>query len=837
MLLTSGHSPRLVDLIDHRGDTPLMLAIRLSCLECVQHLIKFLKPGQEVNKFTEESILHLAVRTGEDNILKYLLMFSNEKLVNHRDADGMTALLLAIEQFKDTCSERLMKSQSIYIKNTKTHETALHTAVRVGNRFALSLLLFKYQHVMPWSFSQKNREGKTAFWVAIEIGYAPFVVECRKRGWASVEELNEQGDSTVFVAAASGHLKVLKALLLSERYYEFCREHEMDSDLVEERLVRNAEVCCDIYTTDIFILTNKTRKNKFHTCIPQCFLSVNRKTGRNIYHACALGGNVLCLDFVHSLITVFNLGSSMFDSPDNNGNTPLMLATTNDLGGPASVYFFLCNGANISSCNNTGSCVLKSLLVNTEESVGILETVLNESISYEQSAERGLQESEYLQVDFSLFRPPNEPVTKVVKLFYDTIHGPQRSKVLQHSLFKIYIQLILSSINYFFIVRFALSCFTVIILTVYLTFYSTFYSGKGDRDYKSMIVTVIHYVLLTLSALGILFSVPLLYNENILCINGALTYALMLLPCSLTIVLVLCPLGSELAFDIASVTALVSWLSLLMYSSAVFKDISHQIAMLSQVITGMMVYFRVVFLTILPFSLAFYCIFNDNVYFVNPIKSFLYTIFILLQGDTIKSVEYFESKHFSAGGKKNPQNTSNIGPLSSTMVSQLDFCFESTFLVVFIITCILGLLNMMVGLAVRDGKTLAIDGEVFRSHLQIHWLNSLENFLNSCLYKILHKTRLVYFFGIIPSKTLFKLRSNKYSPTIESKSYKLSKQSIIEMKKSIGKSLKEDSPRVDEEHFKLSNRFSQDSTSSTVRKSSPNTEYYIKEDKDVKFSI
>lgn len=819
-LLRSGNSCKLVDLIDHRGDTPLMLAVRLSCLDCVQQLIKFMKPGQEVNKFSEESILHLAVKTGEDDILKHILLFSNEKLLNHRDFDGMTPLLLAIEQFKDTCLERLIKSQNIYIKNLKTHETALHTAVRVDNRLALSLLLFKYNHVMSWCFSQTNREGKTAFWVAIEIGHAPFVVESRKRGWVNVEELNEHGDSTVFVAAACGHLKVLKALLLSERYYEFCRDHERDTDLKEERLIRNAEICCDIYTTDIFILTNKTRKNKSHTWIPKCFLSSNRKTGRNIFHACALGGNVLCLDFVHSLCTSFNLGSSMFDSPDINGNTPLMLATTNDLGGSACVYFFLCHGANISSCNNSGSFVLKSLLVYTEESVDIIETVLNESISYEQTGERGLQESEFLQVDFSLFRPPNEPVTKVVKLFYDTIRGPQRSTVLQHSLFKIYIQLILTSINYFFIARFALSCFTIVVLTVYLIFFS----GQQDvNTYKPMIVNSIHYVLLTLSVLGILFSVPLLFNEKILSINGALTFALMLLPCSLTIVLILCPYGSDIAFDIASLAVLVSWLSLLMYSTAVFKDISHQIAMLTQVITGMMVYSRVVILTILPFSLAFYCIFNDHFYFVNPVKAFIYTSFILLQGDTIQSVEYFEAKHFSLGGKKNPLNTSNIGPLSPTVVSQLDFFFEGMFLIIFLITCILGLLNMMVGLAVRDGKTLAVDGEVFRSHLQIHWLNSLENFLKSFLYRILLKTRLIYLFGIIPSRTLFKLRS-KYSPTVKRQSYVFSNKSIIDMKKSVRKSsIKDDSSKIYYDNANISDSFSMDS-STFLRKSATNPE-------------
>lgn len=59
--------------------------------------------------------------------------------------------------------------------------------------------------------------------------------------------------------------------------------------------------------------------------------------------------------------------------------------------------------------------------------------------------------------------------------------------------------------------------------------------------------------------------------------------------------------------------------------------------------------------------------------------------------------------------------------LSSSMVSQPDLFFKGMFLIIFLITCILGSLNMMVGIAVRDGKkTLAVDGEVLKYHLPIH---------------------------------------------------------------------------------------------------------------------
>lgn len=742
-LLVASRTKKLVDLIDHRGDTALMLAVRVGCFTCVKTLIHFLKPGLEINTLSEQSILHLAVLVNNDEILKFLMLYSNERLINHRDANGVTPLLLAIETCKDNCLERLIRTQNIFVKNKKTQETVLHTAVRVDNRSALSLLLHVNQQATSWCFSQVNSEGRTPFWAAVESGNAHFVVECLKGDWVNADETNAKGDSATFVAAALGHVKLLKVLLLSPRYYKFIKEHDRDKDLKEQKLIRNAEICCDIYSSDIFILANKTRRNKLHSWVPKTFLSANKVDKRNIFHACALGGNINCLDFVYLYVLSFKFDASLFDSTDDYGNTPLLLATKNLFGGPDCVYFFLSNEANIAHYNKKGDFVLKSLLQNTEDSTHLLETVFNDSLA----------DNDTGKINFSILRPSNEPITKVVKLCYETIEGPSRTHILQHTLFNQYINSILVDVNYFFLIRFIFSLLLTSVLIVYLLLP---FSWGRDSVNMALFLQVTRFLLTVSSISCALLSVPLMFQEHFNVV-GIFTNILMLLPCVSVILLTQFPYGSQFTFDFAALTVLISFLSLMMYFTTIFKDLSNQLAMLTNVIHGVLIYFRIVFLILLPFSLVFFCIFYDSTFFFDtPFKSFIYTSFILLQGDTLDSYKHFESKHMLIA--KSPLNSSDVGFKNETLtirnavLDELDFFFESLFLIFYIITTILGLLNMLVGLAVRDGKTLAEDGEVFRRRLQIHWLNNLERFTNNYFYKMISNTPFVIVFGIVPSR-------------------------------------------------------------------------------------
>uniref|UniRef100_A0A1B6EYW4 Ion transport domain-containing protein n=1 Tax=Cuerna arida TaxID=1464854 RepID=A0A1B6EYW4_9HEMI len=791
-LVASENAHKFIDAADNRGDTPLLLAVRLECLECVKTLINFLKPGNEVNRRTGESILHIAVQTNQNKLVKYILMFSQEALIDFQDFEGRTPLLLAIEEEKHNCVDILLRTRNVFAKGGKFKDTPLHTALRVNDNLTLSLLLKSNNQAITWCFSQKNKQGQTPFWVAIEGGHASFIIESRKGGWVNVDELNEFGDSPTFVAAACGHLKVLKALLLSERYYSFCKDHQMDKDLKETELLKSAEICCDIYNSDIFILTNKINKLKFHTWMPKSFLSVNKSTGRNIFHACAIGGNIDCLEFIHTFCSVFAPNQKLFDATDNQGNTPLMLATKNDYGGPSCVYYFLTNGGNISSHNESGETVLKSLLVYTYDSTSLLRSVLDNAITYDITAKGLQEESESLRVDYTLFQPPNQAITKTIKLLFESITGSQRKKLLQHALIGSYVHIINTMITYPLLIRIIVSFLSSFFLAIYLIFYSSVQNEEEDSYYQFLIFHIIRYTLFVINLFGIFLTVPLLFHDH-LCVFGILTNILMLLPCVSVMILLILPYNSPLSFDFSAVTVLVSSLSLMMYSTAIFEDISNQISTISHVLYRMMCYFRIVFSILIPFSLVFYCIFNDKTFFfTTPIKSLIYTTFVLIHGDTSESFEYFEQKHFISYKITNESNTTSVR--RSRVKSDIDLYLESMFLFIFIISCVLGLMNMMVGLAVRDSKKLSADGEVFRRYLQIYWLNSLEEFQKSFIHRVFRATPLIYLLGV--SRKSFDHVKPSVDQMFQKGSFAFPVKSVIEMKKSGRKSKEQPSHNI-----------------------------------------
>ncbi|XP_054272614.1 uncharacterized protein LOC128992895 [Macrosteles quadrilineatus] len=290
-LLALKSSNELTNLADKRGDTPLMLGIKSSCLECIQTLVSYSKISKDFNEVTGESLLHMAVKTDRNDIFSLVLASSHEHVISYKDYEGRTPLLLAIECNKNQCLKRLFNTQNVFEKHGVTKETILHTAVRVNNTEALRLLMKNNNTGGAWCFSQRRNDGKTPFWLAVENDNAQLVGEARKLGWVDIDKLNPQGDSCTYVAAACGHIKVLKALLLSKKFYRFCRTYDISPGFKEETIVKEAEISCDIYSSDIFILTGEVRGNTSHSWFPQTILNVNKNNKRHIFHACALAAD------------------------------------------------------------------------------------------------------------------------------------------------------------------------------------------------------------------------------------------------------------------------------------------------------------------------------------------------------------------------------------------------------------------------------------------------------------------------------------------------------------------------------------------------------------------
>ena len=251
-ILNSHTHPKFINKTDNHGDTAFMIAVQLGFLNIIQCFLKLRKPHLiHVNQKTACSTLHMAVFKDRADILKPLLnVFTN--VLSYADSNGRSPMLLAAELNSLNCFNCLLPTEDTYSQNARTRETLLHVIMRTKN----TSLLHKVSQLktMNWFLKQKDRSKLTFYWTAIKYGNDECLKMFLKKGWIDVNELNDDGDSLMFVAVKYGHLNVLKALLLSSKYYRFCKKYENKFDINNPRVLTDAEVQGDIYKTDVFIL-------------------------------------------------------------------------------------------------------------------------------------------------------------------------------------------------------------------------------------------------------------------------------------------------------------------------------------------------------------------------------------------------------------------------------------------------------------------------------------------------------------------------------------------------------------------------------------------------------
>lgn len=200
--------------------------------------------------------------------------------------------------------------------------------------------------------------------------------------------------------------------------------------------------------------------------------------------------------------------------------------------------------------------------------------------------------------------------------------------------------------------------------------------------------------------------------------------------------------------------------------------------MLSFILYSIVKYLSIVIIILTAFSLCFFCIFNSDSNFSNPLYSLVYTMFVMLQGELGQCFNYFMSKQINVNLLKTSSHN------TEKYIHILDVFLESIILLIFMFVCIIGLLNMLVGLTVREGRSLILDGHVFRQYLLIYWCHNLEKFFESRLFTVLSKTKLTYLFGIPPQvKEMFSVKLS-YTPMVKRSSMLFSQKPVSEMKKS-----------------------------------------------------
>jgi hypothetical protein len=431
--------------------------------------------------------------------------------------------------------------------------------------------------------------------------------------------------------------------------------------------------------------------------------SENSKTGNSLLSA-ARAGNLKRIKEI-----VKNRTSVPINYKDEKGNTPLHLAAVS--GSVDCVKYLVQTGADLLLENNNKCTALFVILNNIPNGENLLMEILNENIKVTTSADG----KEELEISLKILCPEHKNKMAVVDRLY--ARHTDNKQLLSHPVLKTLIHSKWKDFQYYMWYR-ALIFFLYLLLLTFFVFYQ-----------DGMYAATARSCLFLLSVHLIIFSFPYFIPGHYSWTRRISKILLFSVPPILTLVSVSIPYNAEWC----GVAYLFSWLSIPQYCTSLYL-ISHQAGMFIFVTKEIFKHCLIFFFVITGFSITFYVLYHDmsTEDYKNFWYTFLYTILVLLQGDSLG--DYDTNDRNDAAG-----TTSDSGYVTyvTQALSSMRFASVITSLL-FVLLVIIALLNMLVALAVRGGNELMEYGQVYHLWNQTQLLYEryeVQNFLSKWLSK------------------------------------------------------------------------------------------------------
>jgi len=179
-------------------------ASRLGFVAVVRILLNFgASPSVSTNDKT--SPLHAASFEGFDEIVR-LLVSSNSSIVNAKDIDGVTPLMLGAQENRVDVIKTLLEANANIDESDNTGSTALMVAVGSNHVESVSALL----QASP-DLSLRNNRGCTVLWISAASGNESIAQMLLSNG-ASVSDRSNDGHLPIEIAQRLGHQNIVNLL-------------------------------------------------------------------------------------------------------------------------------------------------------------------------------------------------------------------------------------------------------------------------------------------------------------------------------------------------------------------------------------------------------------------------------------------------------------------------------------------------------------------------------------------------------------------------------------------------------------------------------------------------
>ncbi|EQA63560.1 ankyrin repeat domain-containing protein [Leptospira alexanderi] len=197
MVFVNDHPTPNLEERNGEGYTPLLLAVDLGHFEIVEYLLDkgadFLKKNSE-----GRTILHLTALHNDSEILDLFLEKEETKtILEDRDADGNTALLLAASHDSVECLEKLLKIEANFLQVNASGKTGLEEAERQKYHHVSKIL--KKALAEKLFFAAKHGEDELCRTI-LKLGISP-------------NPIDQDGNTPLHIAAIHDQISTAQLLL------------------------------------------------------------------------------------------------------------------------------------------------------------------------------------------------------------------------------------------------------------------------------------------------------------------------------------------------------------------------------------------------------------------------------------------------------------------------------------------------------------------------------------------------------------------------------------------------------------------------------------------------
>ncbi|XP_046571003.1 ankyrin repeat and KH domain-containing protein mask-like [Haliotis rubra] len=188
------------------GWTPVMQAASEGHKDVFDVLVKAGTYLSQVSN-NKQTILHLACRGGNTEIIKYLLKHTTVD-IDSRDASGWTPVMQAAIRGHKDAFDVLVESGADLSQVSNNKETILHMACGVGN---VDIIMYLLKHDIV-EINSQGFNGLTPVMRAAKYGHKD-VFDVLVKAGADLSRLSDRKETTLHVACTGGNVGIIKYLL------------------------------------------------------------------------------------------------------------------------------------------------------------------------------------------------------------------------------------------------------------------------------------------------------------------------------------------------------------------------------------------------------------------------------------------------------------------------------------------------------------------------------------------------------------------------------------------------------------------------------------------------